>query len=65
MTSFAFILGLLPLVFSSGVGAVGNRSIGSGAAIGLFIGTVLSVLIVPLLFVLFQGLQEKIKPLKH
>jgi HAE1 family hydrophobic/amphiphilic exporter-1 len=41
MTSFAFIFGLLPLVLASGIGAVGNRSIATGAAIGLLIGTIL------------------------
>lgn len=60
MTSFAFILGLLPLVLASGVGAVGNRSIGTGAAGGLLIGTILGVFVIPILFVLFQWLQEKI-----
>lgn len=60
MTSFAFIIGLLPLVFSSGIGAVGNRSIGTGAVGGLLIGTVLGIFIIPILFILFQWLQEKI-----
>src|SRR5690606_7071590 len=43
MTSFAFILGLMPLVFAGGVGYIGNRSIGTGAAFGLLIGTILGV----------------------
>lgn len=60
MTSFAFILGLMPLVFASGVGAAGNRSIGTGAVGGLLIGTILGVFVIPILFVLFQWLQEKI-----
>ncbi len=60
MTSFAFILGLMPLVLASGVGAQGNRSIGTGAVGGLFIGTVLGVFVIPVLFVFFQWLQEKI-----
>lgn len=60
MTSFAFIFGLMPLVLSTGVGAVGNRSIGTGAAGGLLIGTVLGVFVIPVLFVMFQWLQEKI-----
>jgi len=60
MTSFAFILGLLPLVFASGVGAEGNRSIGTGAAGGLLIGTITGVFVIPILFILFQWLQEKI-----
>ncbi len=67
MTSFAFIFGLLPLVLSSGVGAAGNRSIGTGAVGGLLIGTVLGVFIIPILFILFQYLQEKISgaPVQH
>jgi HAE1 family hydrophobic/amphiphilic exporter-1 len=60
MTSFAFILGLMPLVLSNGVGAAGNRSIGTGAVGGLLIGTILGVFVIPILFILFQWLQEKI-----
>ena len=60
MTSFAFILGLLPLAFASGVGAVGNRSIGMGAVGGMLVGTLLGVFVIPVLFVIFQGLQERI-----
>ena len=60
MTSFAFIMGLLPLVFASGVGAAGNRSIGTGAVGGLLIGTLIGVFVIPVLFMLFQWLQEKI-----
>ncbi len=64
MTSFAFILGLMPLVFATGVGYIGNRSIGTGAAFGLLIGTILGIFVIPVLFVIFQNLQEKIKPIK-
>jgi HAE1 family hydrophobic/amphiphilic exporter-1 len=64
MTSFAFIFGLLPLVLASGIGAVGNRSIATGAAIGLLIGTILGLFVIPVLYVIFETLQEKIKPLK-
>lgn len=60
MTSFAFIIGLLPLVFAGGIGAAGNRSIGTGAVGGLLIGTVLGVFVIPILYILFQWLQEKI-----
>ena len=60
MTSFAFILGLMPLVLANGVGAAGNRSIGTGAVGGLLIGTILGVFVIPILFILFQWLQEKI-----
>ncbi|WP_019038536.1 efflux RND transporter permease subunit [Psychroflexus tropicus] len=62
MTSFAFILGLLPLVLATGVGAKGNNSIGTGAAGGLLIGTVIGVFVIPVLFVVFQWLQEKVSP---
>lgn len=62
MTSFAFIFGMLPLVFSSGIGQVGNRSIGTGAAAGLLIGTFFGLLVIPVLYVIFQSIQEKIKP---
>ncbi len=60
MTSFAFILGLMPLVLAKGVGAEGNNSIGTGAVGGMLIGTILGVFVIPSLFILFQWLQEKI-----
>ncbi|MBF4515560.1 efflux RND transporter permease subunit [Flavobacterium sp. ANB] len=60
MTSFAFILGLVPLMFASGAGAVGNKSIGTGAVGGMLIGTVLGVFVIPVLFIVFQTLQEKV-----
>ena len=60
MTSFAFIFGLVPLAFASGVGAVGNRSIGMGAVGGMLIGTIFGVFVIPVLFVVFQSLQERI-----
>ncbi|MEX0771626.1 MAG: efflux RND transporter permease subunit [Balneolales bacterium] len=60
MTSFAFIIGLLPLVFASGIGAAGNRSIGTGAVGGLLTGTVIGIFVIPILFIVFQRLQEKI-----
>jgi HAE1 family hydrophobic/amphiphilic exporter-1 len=60
MTSFAFILGLMPLVLAKGVGSEGNKSIGTGAVGGLLIGTILGVFVIPILFILFQWLQEKI-----
>jgi HAE1 family hydrophobic/amphiphilic exporter-1 len=61
MTSFAFIVGLLPLVIGGGVGANGNHSIGVGAVGGMLIGTVIGILVIPAMFVVFQNLQEKIK----
>jgi hydrophobic/amphiphilic exporter-1 (mainly G- bacteria), HAE1 family len=64
MTSFAFILGLLPLAFANGVGAIGNRSIGMGAVGGMLVGTIFGVFVIPVLFVIFQNLQEKVSPNK-
>ncbi len=60
MTSFAFIAGLLPLMFASGAGAIGNRSIGISAVGGMFIGTMIGVLVIPSLYIIFQSLQDKI-----
>lgn len=59
MTSFAFIAGLIPLVFASGPGALGNRTIGSAAAGGMLIGTVFGVLLIPGLYYLFAGVSER------
>ena len=60
MTSFAFILGLMPLMLAKGAGATGNQAIGTGAIGGMLIGTIIGVLIIPVLFVVFQYLQEKV-----
>lgn len=60
MTSFAFILGLLPLMLAKGAGAVGNKAIGTGAIGGMLIGTILGVFVIPVLFIIFQTLQEKV-----
>lgn len=60
MTSFAFIIGLMPLIFASGVGAEGNKSIGSGAVGGLLIGTIIGIFIIPIFFIVFQWLQERL-----
>lgn len=60
MTSLAFIFGLMPLVLATGVGSEGNRAIGTGAVGGLFVGTVVGVFVIPILYMLFQWLQEKI-----
>ncbi len=64
MTSLAMIIGLLPLMFANGVGANGNQTLGTSAIGGMLIGTLLQVLVVPALFVVFQTIQEKIKPLR-
>ena len=60
MTSLAFIAGLLPLLFVSGPAAQGNHSIGAAAIGGMLVGMVLGIFIVPVLFVTFQYLQERI-----
>jgi HAE1 family hydrophobic/amphiphilic exporter-1 len=60
MTSFAFIFGIMPLMVSSGAGAEGNRSIGTGAVGGMLIGTVFGVFVIPVLFIIFQSIQERI-----
>jgi hydrophobe/amphiphile efflux-1 (HAE1) family protein len=60
MTSLAFVAGLIPLMFATGASAVGNRSISTSAAGGMITGVVFGLLIIPLLFVIFQSLQEKI-----
>jgi HAE1 family hydrophobic/amphiphilic exporter-1 len=56
MTSFAFIAGLLPLVFATGAGAIGNRTIGSTGAGAMLVGTVIGVLVIPGLYYLFGQL---------
>ncbi len=61
MTSFAFIVGLIPLVIGGGVGANGNRSIGTGAVGGMLVGTMIGILVIPSMFVVFQTLDEKVK----
>jgi HAE1 family hydrophobic/amphiphilic exporter-1 len=65
MTSLAFIFGLMPLALASGVGAVGNRSIGMGAVGGMLVGTVFGLFVIPVLFVIFEGLQERISGRPH
>lgn len=62
MTSFAFIFGLIPLMLATGAGAVGNRAVGTGAIGGMLIGTVLGVFIIPIMFIIFQSMQEKLFP---
>ncbi|GGC23503.1 multidrug transporter AcrB [Parapedobacter defluvii] len=59
MTSFAFIAGLIPLVFATGPGAIGNRTIGSAAAGGMLFGTVFGVILIPGLYYLFGKISER------
>lgn len=64
MTALTMIFGLLPLMFASGVGDNGNSALGTGAIGGMLVGTIALLFIVPPLYVTFQFLQEKIKPIK-
>jgi HAE1 family hydrophobic/amphiphilic exporter-1 len=63
MTSLAMIIGLLPLMFASGVGKNGNQTLGAAAVGGMLIGTICQIFVVPALFVAFEWLQEKFTPL--
>lgn len=63
MTSFAMIIGLLPMMFASGVGKNGNSTLGAAAIGGMLIGTLCQIFVVPALFVAFQSLQERFRPL--
>ena len=65
MTSFAFIAGLIPLVFATGPGAIGNRTIGTAAAGGMLFGTIFGVVLVPGLYYFFGKIAEKRKLVKH
>ena len=64
MTSLAMIIGLLPMMFASGVGKNGNQTLGAAAVGGMLIGTICQLFVVPALFVIFQTLQEKLSPMK-
>ena len=64
MTSLAMIVGLIPLMLAMGVGAHGNRTLGASAIGGMLIGMIFQIFLVPVLFVVFQWLQEKVKPIE-
>ncbi|QES87923.1 efflux RND transporter permease subunit [Rhizosphaericola mali] len=64
MTSFAFVAGMIPLLFSHGPGAISNRTIGAAAAGGMFIGTLFGVIIIPGLYYIFGTIASKRKMLK-
>ena len=64
MTALTMIFGLFPLMMSSGVGANGNRSLGTGVVGGMTIGTLALLFIVPTLFIAFQWLQERLRPIQ-
>ena len=63
MTSLAMVIGLLPLMFASGVGKNGNQTLGAAAVGGMLIGTLVQIFIVPALFAVFEWLQERYRPL--
>lgn len=62
MTALTMIIGLLPLLFASGAGANGNISLGVGAVGGMFVGTLALLFVVPVLFIVFQYIEERIMP---
>ena len=64
MTSLAMVIGLLPMMFANGVGANGNRALGAGSVGGMLIGMICQIFVVPALFIVFELIQEKIKPIK-
>ena len=65
MTSFAFIAGLIPLLFANGAGAIGNKTIGAAAAGGMLFGTLFGIFIIPGLYVIFALLGDKIRKIKR
>ena len=64
MTVLTMVSGLLPLMVASGVGANGNRSLGTGTVGGMVVGTLALLFIVPSLFIAFQWLQERLRPVQ-
>jgi len=65
MTSFAFIAGLIPLVFATGPGKIGNHTIGSAAAGGMLLGTICGVIVIPGLYYIFGSIAAKFHLIKH
>ena len=64
MTVLTMVIGMIPLMFSTGVGANGNTTIGTGVVGGMVIGTLALLFVLPAFFTIFQWLQEKVKPIK-
>jgi HAE1 family hydrophobic/amphiphilic exporter-1 len=60
MTSLAFIFGIMPLMFSTGAGANGNKSIGVSAVGGMLFGVLFGILVIPVLYIIFENIQEKL-----
>lgn len=65
MTSLTMIFGLMPMVFASGVGSNGSRSLGVGTIGGMLVGTIALLFIVPVLFIVFQSIEERAMPGRH
>ena len=66
MTGLTMIFGMLPLMFSSGAGANGNSSLGTGVVGGMVVGTLALLFVVPVFYIIFEFLQEKIrKPMEE
>ena len=64
MTVLTCVFGMIPLVIATGVGANGNSTLGSGVVGGMIVGTLALLFLVPSLFIVFQHLQEKVKPIQ-
>ena len=62
MTVLTMIFGMLPLMFSSGAGANGNSSLGTGVVGGMIVGTLALLFLVPVLYIAFEFMQEKVRP---
>ena len=65
MTALTMIIGLFPLIVATGAGANGNRSLGVGTVGGMLVGTVALLFVVPVLFTVFQVIEEKVMPHRH
>jgi HAE1 family hydrophobic/amphiphilic exporter-1 len=65
MTALTMIFGMLPLMFSHGVGANGNSTLGTGAVGGMVIGTLTLLFLVPTLWIVFQSIQERFRPVER
>jgi HAE1 family hydrophobic/amphiphilic exporter-1 len=65
MTSFAFILGVLPLCFATGAGALGRRSVGTTVVGGMFLSTILNLVFIPVLYVILRAMLERFTPKRH
>ena len=62
MTVLTMIFGMLPLMFASGAGANGNSSLGTGVVGGMLVGTLALLFVVPVFYIVFEYLQERIRP---